>query len=487
MRNKINILILLFTVAIYGQGVNPVLNLKIQTKLDLYNLSQNGFTAKTTIPQTKEAATVEEAKAYLFLQEGPEYPIYAMSNNRLVPRYALEPRAVIPSLWLTGTTSTSLTFSFIDPIGGASASELRYIPDFEYGQFWVSNTSTPTPPRTIVNLLPTTTYYVQIRFFYPGNGYGEWSDLVIATTGGSVDNYPTAPVLTVSNVGSTTATLNWTAATDDIGIQGYRITRLKRVLLAWVTDGSSINVGSGTLSYNVTGLTPSTSYRWVVESRDTGNHYTPSNWGYGTTTSGQAGLVPPVLTAIQGEAPSVNLTWSPATGDVVVGYKLYYRNVTVGGSWHYIRIDDIPNFTFYAPESFYFTDQFEFYLIGVNAQGQTPWANSNTATATTLLGRYYLPNDYVVSKGQTIVLWSGALGQTVAPIVHWEYNTEAGETYVETTTSLTITNIQRSRSIKGYNSYGGLNQWQDSFFSIPSVDYQSNATRENPYNGNSDN
>jgi hypothetical protein len=71
---------------------------------------------------------------------------------------------------------------------------------------------------------------------------------------------PSAPLgLVSSNITATSVTLNWDAATDNVGVTGYDVYR----------DGTKINssVVTGT-TYNVTGLTASTSYTFYVQARD---------------------------------------------------------------------------------------------------------------------------------------------------------------------------------------------------------------------------
>jgi chitodextrinase len=71
---------------------------------------------------------------------------------------------------------------------------------------------------------------------------------------------PTAPSnLSATNIGTTSLTLNWTAATDNIGVAGYDVYR----------NGTKINstLVSST-NYNVTGLSASTAYSFTVIAKD---------------------------------------------------------------------------------------------------------------------------------------------------------------------------------------------------------------------------
>lgn len=99
----------------------------------------------------------------------------------------------------------------------------------------------------------------------------------------SVDTAPpSTPVASVSVTSPTTITVNWTAATDNVGVAGYNIKRCTpspctpTVILA--------TVSGSTLSYPNTGLTASTGYSYSVNAFDGA---IPANQGaYSTAVSG---------------------------------------------------------------------------------------------------------------------------------------------------------------------------------------------------------
>ena len=98
-------------------------------------------------------------------------------------------------------------------------------------------------------------------------------------TGGGDTTPPSQPgTPTASNVGATTATLNWTASTDTggSGLAGYDI----------INASDAVVATSTTNSVNLTSLTPATPYSLRVRARDgAGNRSTPSAAVSFTTTT----------------------------------------------------------------------------------------------------------------------------------------------------------------------------------------------------------
>ncbi|MDC7995056.1 GEVED domain-containing protein [Altibacter sp. HG106] len=107
--------------------------------------------------------------------------------------------------------------------------------------------------------------------------YGEVEDYTVNITGGGADTQaPSAPAnLSASNVTQTTATLSWTASTDNVGVTGYEVFQ----------GSSSLGTVTGT-STNITGLTASTTYSFRVRAFDAaGNDSAFSNTVSVTTLS----------------------------------------------------------------------------------------------------------------------------------------------------------------------------------------------------------
>lgn len=99
--------------------------------------------------------------------------------------------------------------------------------------------------------------------------YGEVEDYTVIITDSNPDiEPPTAPTnLQASNVTTNSLTLSWNASSDNVGVTEYDVYQ----------DGSYLASTSGT-NYNVTGLTPETTYTYYVIAKDSaGNQSAPSN------------------------------------------------------------------------------------------------------------------------------------------------------------------------------------------------------------------
>ncbi|WP_246212220.1 cellulase family glycosylhydrolase [Streptomyces abyssomicinicus] len=119
------------------------------------------------------------------------------------------------------------------------------------------------------------------RFFKGANGIAQTSReaTVYSGSSGGDTQAPTAPGTPRSSaVTSASATLTWTASTDNVGVTGYEVVRV---------NGSSQTVvaTSGTTSATVTGLSASTAYTFAVRARDAAGNRSPNSATVQVTTS----------------------------------------------------------------------------------------------------------------------------------------------------------------------------------------------------------
>ncbi|SNR32967.1 fibronectin type III domain-containing protein [Flavobacterium sp. ov086] len=135
---------------------------------------------------------------------------------------------------------------------------------------------------------------------------------------------PTKPILTFSNIGNSTLRLNWTAASDEIGVTKYLIYK----------DGDYLaETASNVLTYYVTSLTAGTRYNFYVIARDAaGNLSARSDNGDVTTTSIIAPTVPQNIQANSEGQSQILVKWDASTDDSgSVQYELYRK--PAGGNY----------------------------------------------------------------------------------------------------------------------------------------------------------
>ncbi len=128
----------------------------------------------------------------------------------------------------------------------------------------------------VTGLISATIYNFYVRALDVSGNVSANSNTVNLTTPDIIA--PSAPSnLTATNLASTSVTLNWAASTDNVSVTGYDVFR----------NGVKINSNLITaLTFNVTGLTPSTVYQFYVNAKDaSGNISANSNVLNITTTA----------------------------------------------------------------------------------------------------------------------------------------------------------------------------------------------------------
>ena len=110
------------------------------------------------------------------------------------------------------------------------------------------------------------------------NGGPNLDRLRVSAASGDIQP-PTAPTnLRSTGVTSSSVSLAWDAATDNVGVTGYDV----------YTGGTLTKTVTGT-STTVTGLAPSTSYTFTVKARDAAGNASPASNAATATTSGATG------------------------------------------------------------------------------------------------------------------------------------------------------------------------------------------------------
>lgn len=138
---------------------------------------------------------------------------------------------------------------------------------------------------------------------------------------GSDTEAPTQPTaLLVSNETTTTFDLNWTASTDNIEVTGYYI-YVDDLLTAQTTN----------TNFQLTGLSPETSYAIQIEARDLINNKSEKSdlVNNATTADTTAPSVPTNFTATNISATAFKVNWEAATDDTAVTEYTVYVDGTL--------------------------------------------------------------------------------------------------------------------------------------------------------------
>jgi chitodextrinase len=185
-----------------------------------------------------------------------------------------------------------------------------------------------SPGWTDTSVVSGTTYAYSVRAIDAAGNLGD----ATSTTVTADFTPPAAPAsLSAAWAGAPSRVeLTWPAATDDVGVAAYEVSR----------DGSVLGTTSST-AFTDTAIAPSTTYTYSVVAIDGGGNRSPAV-SAAVTTPGDASApsVPGGLTAKAVSGPwRVKLSWLPSTDDVgVTAYRVYRDGApiaTVGGATKY--------------------------------------------------------------------------------------------------------------------------------------------------------
>jgi chitodextrinase len=193
---------------------------------------------------------------------------------------------------------------------------------------------------------------------------------------------PSAPgALTAAAAASTQINLAWSAATDNVGVAGYR---LERCAGSGCTTFTQIASPAGT-SFNDNSLSAGTSYSYRVRAADAaGNLGAYSNAASATTAPAAVDLTPPgapgSLSAAVAGSTQINLAWGTSTDNVgVTGYRV--ERCAGGGCTAFAQIA-APTGTSFSDTGLSASTSYSYRVRASDAAGNLG-AYSNAATATT--------------------------------------------------------------------------------------------------------
>ncbi len=210
----------------------------------------------------------------------------------------------------TGETSISLSW-------GAATDDV-FVAGYEVFQDGAKVKDVTTTSTTITGLTKATAYKFKVRAIdAPGLQTGPFGNEITISTQG--DNPPSKPANLAGTPTRTSVALTWTASTDDKGVAGYDVYK----------DGVKVDTVTGT-SKTITGLTPSTAYKFKVQAKDTIGQTSDFSDEITSTTLADTPPSKPAGLAGTPTKTSVALSWTASTDDVgVAGYDIYQDGVKI--------------------------------------------------------------------------------------------------------------------------------------------------------------
>jgi YD repeat-containing protein len=161
-----------------------------------------------------------------------------------------------------------------------------------------------------------------VDYSYDANGNRTAAIVTPAPLDTTPPTTPGTPV--ISNIGGTSATATWTAATDNIGVAGYDYR---------LNAGSWTSIGN-ILTFSIPNLVSATNYTFSVRARDAAVNTGPAATSLPfKTLDTVAPSVPTNVTATSTVSTTVNVSWTASTDNVAVtGYKVFRGGSQIGTS-----------------------------------------------------------------------------------------------------------------------------------------------------------
>ncbi len=284
-----------------------------------------------------------------------------------------------------------LAMNFIDQSTGSITTYA-----WTFGDGTTSTTKNPSKVYTNAG-----TYSVGLTVTGPGGSNVKTKPNYI-TVAPQVDTTPpSAPgSLTSTANGSSGINLSWAAATDNVGVTGYRVERCQG---ASCTTFTQIATSTGT-SFANTGLSASTTYRYRVRASDAAGNLGAYSPIASATTAAGADTTPPSapgsLTSTATGSSGINLSWAAATDNVgVTGYRVERCQ---GASCTTFTQIATPTGTSFGDSGLSASTTYRYRVRASDAAGNlgaySPIASATTAASVSAVPIAYVQNNYATPQ-----------------------------------------------------------------------------------------
>ncbi len=218
-----------------------------------------------------------------------------------------------PTLTASNTTSTTTQLSW------SGATDNVAVTNYEIYKNNVLLTTTQNTTFTVTSLTAATAYTFNVKAKDADGNTSPLSNTVNVTTAAPDSTPPTAPTLSATGTTMTSTTLNWSGATDNVGVTSYD-----------VYQGVTLLGNTTFLTYNVSGLTAATNYTFTVKAKDAAGNASVASNAVNITTQAPDTTppTPPTLSGTNITSTGLLLTWSGATDNVGVSSYDVYQGAT---------------------------------------------------------------------------------------------------------------------------------------------------------------
>jgi chitodextrinase len=226
------------------------------------------------------------------------------------------------------------------------------------------------------------------------------ADMNAPIAGSVVDSQPPAApgTLVATAISQGQINLNWTAATDNFAVTGYRIERCQGAGCSNFVEITA--AGTATTFSDATNLTAGTSYSYRVRATDAAGNLSPySNTSSATTLAPDTTppSAPGVLTATVISGAEIDISWGAATDNVgIAGYRV--DRCQGAGCTTFSKLGTLVTGTTFADTSLNPNTSYSYMVAAQDLAGNLgPY--TNVATATTLATNPNLVAAYAFGEG----------------------------------------------------------------------------------------
>lgn len=317
----------------------------------------------------------------------------------------------------TAITNNGATVNWTAPANAATYNvQYRAVGSCDW--MTLNGSTTSATSATFTGLAANTSYQVQVQALN-GNAVSSYSH--IPNAAGTGDGYSAAGSFTTlancastvsglssSAIGPDKATISWTASTT-VPANGYEYYYSTSSTAPANTTVPSGSTAAGTVSANLTGLTPATTYYFWVRGNCNG---TDKGVWSSSSTFATPSLCPTVSAPAAGAmdvSVTPTITWTAITG--ITGYKL--RVGTTAGGSDVLNSVDLGNVTSYTfPSALNLSTKYYYSVSGYTAT--TPAATCSERNFTTVCGVENAPTVLQPFASFVPSCWSVAKGDVAA-------------------------------------------------------------------------